>query len=200
MVLSGSVEKLWFRLANTDSQEVLARFPANRCHISSGTSRVVCELIRWRRSGSMGSCGTRGARRSLTPMPRGAPGFTASPTRCVCSKGCATGYAAKNSGWWVRTAIATLTTVSLATLPSNGRSMMPPSSSPHKRRIFCSRRSKRCAAGGPRRRQSPRSVLAYASIPRSCAAVPPRILIRSSSLSPGIAMTWSTGAVFHGNG
>ena len=45
-----------------------------------------------------------------------------------------------------------------------------------------------------------RSALAYPSIPRSCAAVPPRILIRSSSLSPGIAMTWSTGAVFHGNG
>ena len=44
------------------------------------------------------------------------------------------------------------------------------------------------------------SVLAYPSIPRSFAAVPPRILIRSSSLSPGIAMTWSTGAVFHGNG
>ena len=42
--------------------------------------------------------------------------------------------------------------------------------------------------------------VAYPSIPRSCAAVPPRILIRSSSLSPGIAMTWSTGAVFHGNG
>src|SRR5262245_11460199 len=41
---------------------------------------------------------------------------------------------------------------------------------------------------------------AYPSIPRSFAAVPPRILIRSSSLSPGIAMTWSTGAVFHGNG
>ena len=61
-------------------------------------------------------------------------------------------------------------------------------------------RRRRCAAGGPGRRQSPRSVLAYPSIPRSCAAVPPRILIRSSSLSPGIAMTWSTGAVFHGNG
>jgi hypothetical protein len=53
---------------------------------------------------------------------------------------------------------------------------------------------------GSGRRQSPRSVLAYPLIPRSCAAVPPRILIRSSSLSPGIAMTWSTGAVFHGNG
>jgi len=54
--------------------------------------------------------------------------------------------------------------------------------------------------GGPGRRRSPRSVLAYPSIPRRCAAVPPRILLRSSSLSPGIAMTWSTGAVFHGNG
>ena len=49
-------------------------------------------------------------------------------------------------------------------------------------------------------RKSSRSVLGYPSIPRSFAAVPPRILIRSSSLSPGIAMTWSTGAVFHGNG
>src|SRR5207249_11022936 len=53
---------------------------------------------------------------------------------------------------------------------------------------------------GPGRRTSPRSGLAYPSIPRSFAAVPPRILIRSSSLSPGIDMTWSTGAVFHGNG
>ena len=46
----------------------------------------------------------------------------------------------------------------------------------------------------------PVSVIAYPTIPRSFAAVPPRILIRSSSLSPGIDMTWSTGAVFHGNG
>ena len=53
---------------------------------------------------------------------------------------------------------------------------------------------------GPGRRKSPRSGIAYPSIPSSFAAVPPRILIRSSSLSPGIDMTWSTGAVFHGNG
>ena len=44
------------------------------------------------------------------------------------------------------------------------------------------------------------ALIAYPSIPRSFAAVPPRILIRSSSLSPGIDMMWSTGAVFHGNG
>lgn len=49
-------------------------------------------------------------------------------------------------------------------------------------------------------RLAPHSVIAYPSIPRSFAAVPPRILIRSSSLSPGIAVMWSTGAVFHGNG
>ena len=42
---------------------------------------------------------------------------------------------------------------------------------------------------GPGRRTSPRSVIAYPSIPSSFAAVPPRILIRSSSLSPGIDMT-----------
>jgi hypothetical protein len=52
----------------------------------------------------------------------------------------------------------------------------------------------------PGRRKSPRSMIAYPSIPSSFAAVPPRILIRSSSLSPGIDITWSTGAVFHGNG
>ena len=44
------------------------------------------------------------------------------------------------------------------------------------------------------------ALIAYPSIPRSFAAVPPRILIRSSSLRPGIDMIWSTGAVFHGNG
>src|SRR5262249_32638974 len=37
-------------------------------------------------------------------------------------------------------------------------------------------------------------------IPRSLAAVPPRIAMRSSSLRPGIDMTWSTGTLFHGNG
>ena len=37
-------------------------------------------------------------------------------------------------------------------------------------------------------------------IPNSFAAVSPRILSRSSSLSPGIDMIWSTGVVFHGKG
>src|SRR5215467_10390610 len=38
------------------------------------------------------------------------------------------------------------------------------------------------------------------AMPSSLAAVPPRIAMRSSSLKPGIDMTWSTGTLFHGNG
>jgi hypothetical protein len=37
-------------------------------------------------------------------------------------------------------------------------------------------------------------------MPRSLAAVPPRMAMRSSSLRPGIDMMWSTGTLFHGNG
>ncbi len=37
-------------------------------------------------------------------------------------------------------------------------------------------------------------------IPSSLAAVPPRMVMRSSSLRPGIDMMWSTGTRFHGNG